>query len=829
MKIALIGPELEENLALRYLHAALVSAGHDSRIFDFHTDSQITSIVAAILAYNPHCIGMSMVFTSRAREYVTLAQTLRRKGYLGHITAGGHFASFHCDTLLKEFPEFNTIVHGEAEITLVNLVSNLDRPERVDGISYRNSDNAIASTPLRAHTVTLDDLAYPTRTAPFHTFLGLPIANMLGSRGCFGNCNFCSINAWYRRNKGKRFRQRTVADIVEEMAGLYHDHQVRIFNFHDDNFFLPRHTDNLQRFEEIRQGLTRNHMPKIALQIKARPDSITPAIVDSLKAIGLFRIFLGVESNAVAGLKTLGRNITRQCNHEALAILQAKKIHTTFNLLMFEPNMTPDDFEDNIDMVRTHSAYPINFGRVEVYTGTPLEKQLRAENRLLGDYFGYTYKIKDPRMQQAFEIFMTVFNGRNFEAEAMNLQAMRLDYYHQLLRHFYPRALTRSMTAHKTALIRELNCNSAMLLNEIKEFVLGGAQHLQAVEEKAAALLQWRESYDRQTRHCFSEAIAAIEQAALTRHSASEHGLRKTAVASAAVLVLAAAQCDNPFSNDWHTSEMIATPTDSIDALLSRTPFLPQPTADAIGSIVDEQHRDEIFTITRRYRQSSTEFRLEMIVEAGGGVSAFRLKTPAGSDSAAMANELGSILRQWTFPVVTTEGKCSLIIAVRSELFPASAIRRDTIEWQYCEMIATPVDHPIEWQYCEMIATPVDHPVAPVYVYLTDLLWNDSLWAAYPAFDSMTTAGVEQSIRTQYGAAIDSIATRFALNTGALNLDAIFDAMGKVRMFRVQPGSGAMSAECELAINRVVRPIQIQALRVKGISCKCTVNLLSSQ
>jgi hypothetical protein len=93
----------------------------------------------------------------------------------------------------------------------------------------------------------------------------------------------------------------------------------------------------------------------------------------------------------------------------------------------------------------------------------------------------------------------------------------------------------------------------------------------------------------------------------------------------------------------------------------------------------------------------------------------------------------------------------------------------------------------------------------------------------------MTTAGVEQSIRTQYGAAIDSIATRFALNTGALNLDAIFDAMGKVRMFRVQPGSGAMSAECELAINRVVRPIQIQALRVKGISCKCTVNLLSSQ
>jgi coproporphyrinogen III oxidase-like Fe-S oxidoreductase len=95
------------------------------------------------------------------------------------------------------------------------------------------------------------------------------------------------------------------------MAVLYHEHGVRIFNFHDDNFFLPSREDNLRRFAALRSLLDEQGVGRIAIQVKARPDSIDEEVVRSLLDLGLFRVFLGVESNAVAGLRTLGRGIWR--------------------------------------------------------------------------------------------------------------------------------------------------------------------------------------------------------------------------------------------------------------------------------------------------------------------------------------------------------------------------------------------------------------------------------------------------------------------------------------------------------------------------------------
>jgi len=46
-----------------------------------------------------------MVFTGRGREFCHLAQALRRGGYQGHLIAGGPFASFNCERLLRDYPE----------------------------------------------------------------------------------------------------------------------------------------------------------------------------------------------------------------------------------------------------------------------------------------------------------------------------------------------------------------------------------------------------------------------------------------------------------------------------------------------------------------------------------------------------------------------------------------------------------------------------------------------------------------------------------------------------------------------------------------------------
>ena len=187
----------------------------------------------------------------------------------------------------------------------------------MQGISYRQG-GAATTTQRRAAPEDLDLLPWPSRTRHFHNYLGLRICDLLSSRGCFANCHFCSISAWHRKMGGPRLRQRSVEDIAAEMAYLYHQCGVRLFNFHDDNFFLPSRQANIERFTALGERLREAGLKRIGIQIKARPDSVDGQMIDLLKGLGLYRVFLGVESNAVAGLKrsaagSAASGTTRRC------------------------------------------------------------------------------------------------------------------------------------------------------------------------------------------------------------------------------------------------------------------------------------------------------------------------------------------------------------------------------------------------------------------------------------------------------------------------------------------------------------------------------------
>lgn len=543
MKIALVGPELEENLALRYIHASLSRAGHDVRIFDFHAPEQAAPLAAEIALWRPEIVGLSMVFTARAGEYLDLAAGLRQRGFAGHITAGGHFASFHATQLLAEFPALDSVLHGEGEAAMIDLAKKLSCSMDVLGITVRGQDGKNVETPPRPPLDDLDKLPWPSRSLQPQNYLGLPIANVLAGRGCFGNCHFCSINAWHRKMGGKRFRQRSLEDLSAELAWLYHDRGIRIFNFHDDNFFLPRRSDNLRRFGRLKALLDKAGVGRIAIQIKARPDSIDPEIVAALKELGLFRVFLGVESNAVNGLKALGRGIERKQNRAALDALLAAELHVTFNLLMFEPDCSLDDLRQNVDFMRAYRQVPLNFCRVEVYSGTELERRLRGQGRLEGDYFGYNYRIADDRSQLAYEIFRAVFSPRNFLTSGMNLRAMAVDYNLQILRHFFGPAARPALVRQAKGFIGRLNDNNVRLLGEILDFVRrdrhGGTD---AFIDKLTAR---RVGFDAKAAGQVEALLLKMNMAA--RGQLPTSGLSKAATAAAAVLLvgsLGSTACD---------------------------------------------------------------------------------------------------------------------------------------------------------------------------------------------------------------------------------------------------------------------------------------------
>ena len=155
MRVSLIGAELEENLGLRYIAAALEQAGHDISIIPFASEHDAGPVVSRVTELRPDIAGLSMVFTGRGREFCRLARALREGGYRGHLIGGGHFASFNCRQLLCDYPEFDSIALGEGEELMCRLAGNLESPENVPGLCYRRPDGSLTNQTGKIYRLTL--------------------------------------------------------------------------------------------------------------------------------------------------------------------------------------------------------------------------------------------------------------------------------------------------------------------------------------------------------------------------------------------------------------------------------------------------------------------------------------------------------------------------------------------------------------------------------------------------------------------------------------------------------------------------------------------------
>lgn len=442
--IALIGPELEENLGIRYISSALRTAGFSTAIIPFNKGADLSLVLTTITSAEepPLMVAISLSFQARAMDCLALILALRENGYQGHITSGGHFGYFCRKELLSDFKELDSICCGESEEVIVDLAQAIASNQPyffISGLCCRSPDGSIIDNPPRP-APDIANLPWPDRVGNRASCLGHNIAAIVGGRGCYGNCAFCCIAAWHRINSAnKPFRLRTVEDIADEMIWLYHEHTIEIFIFHDDNFFLPDKKENIKRISTLASLLKQNGIDRFATMVKARPTDITPEILSVMKeSFGLYRLFLGVENDSSQGLTTLGRGVSQIQNHKAMDLLVNSNIYTCFNLLMFEPDATIESLTTNLNFIKRYGCNPFFFGRVELYAGTPLLKRMQRENLATGNYLSWNYQLRDPAAQRAFEYYMHSFYDRNFSPDSPVLSLMTAKHDIEICRIFHP-------------------------------------------------------------------------------------------------------------------------------------------------------------------------------------------------------------------------------------------------------------------------------------------------------------------------------------------------------------------------------------------------------
>jgi hypothetical protein len=443
---------------------------------------------------------LSIIFQYRAPEFLRLAAKLRHTLPDVHITMGGHFPTFTAGELLRDYAFIDTVVRGEGEFTLLELVQKVDRPEMwgdIQGLSFRRA-RELVDNPPRPLITDLDTLPFPARdTAPKH-HLGVGYSPIVGSRGCYRNCAFCSIHSFYSSSRGKAQRFRSVPDLVDEMEMLYQRFGVRFFVFNDDEWF-PAGEARYARVAALGGELKERDL-RLIMSIKCRADDVERDLFRHLLEMGVVRAYVGVESGSDHSLQTLNKHTTVAQNRRALEVLHEVGMLADFGLIIFDPDSTVDDIRANLNFLYEMGGAgqaPLSFGRMEVYAGTPILDRLHSEGRLVGNYLAWNYTIADPRVEMVWRLMIAAMRHRQYDNQGLAKQCSIAYYELMIYKHLHVDRYDPALGESLRDIVARVNNHSLSALGEMLDFCLQNDIHDSAlVNDFAAAWASRVNSFD---------------------------------------------------------------------------------------------------------------------------------------------------------------------------------------------------------------------------------------------------------------------------------------------------------------------------------------------
>ncbi len=420
MQAVLINPphvlredEQELNLATAYLTGAIRAAGYQAAIIDASLcNLSLKTVVAQVMQVRPALVGITLWAHRMLPEVAALIQSLRAAGFVGHISIGGHTPTFAYADLLSAWPGLDSIVLGEGERTVVELLAALlDGGEwrEVPGVAFRDALGQVQTSSPREPVTDLDDLPLPAWDMVPELLNRGHFISLATSRGCYGRCTFCSISSFYRSNCSKPWRGHSPKRVLQEMELLIETYGVDRIGFRDDNFMGPG-ANGRERAQEIARVIIDKGW-NVDFYISCRSNDVDRETFNLLKQAGLKRVFLGIESGQQDVLDYFNKLTTVEQNQAALELLQELDVPVTIGFIMFTPHTSWREFTANVDYLMksfgtaSKLMESINdlFNALEIYPGTELVNLLAKEGNLQGSVLdGYSYRFLDWRVRLAY-------------------------------------------------------------------------------------------------------------------------------------------------------------------------------------------------------------------------------------------------------------------------------------------------------------------------------------------------------------------------------------------------------------------------------------------
>lgn len=368
--------ELYPSLGILTLAAWLRHHGVRVEISDLTFARDVTPVSRQLRRFRPHLVGVHTKTLTMPRA-IEIAALARSEGVAA--LAGGPDAATRPDRYLEA--GFDAVVPSEGEATLVDVAHRVRNGQSLQGCPgtiVRAAHRSVRG-PARPFLRSLDELPLPAwdlidmeaYLSNWQQRTGQRRAAVLTSRGCPFDCSWCSKPTF-----GRTFRQQSVGRVLAELEALHRQYRVDYVRFCDDVFGVDRHW-----LEELLRRMTEEG-PHLEFECLARVDLLRPDLLDRMKAAGLQRVYLGVESGSQKMLDAMSRGTRLSQIERVAASLRRHEVRQFWFLMLGYPGETLEDIEATLELFRRFSPEEYSVSIAVPVPGTRFYDTVK--DRLLG-------------------------------------------------------------------------------------------------------------------------------------------------------------------------------------------------------------------------------------------------------------------------------------------------------------------------------------------------------------------------------------------------------------------------------------------------------------
>jgi len=380
-------------LGLLYIGAVLEKEGIEVEIVPADVlKMSWRDIEGKIRRDRPDVVGVTSTTENRFQSFELVR--LAKKAHPSVLTVmGGPHASMAAEDAVTHIPELDVVVRGEGEETTLDLCRALERGKgengvgHIAGITHRVNGRVVSNRP-RSPIFNLDGLPFPAfHLVPFEKYNfridvpgegPLPAVNIMTSRGCPFNCNFCATPI----NWGRAVRTRSPLNVIQEIEARIERYGSRVIHFYDDTFNL-----SVKRMEDISNLILERKLP-VFWQCEIRIDLMTKPLLAKMREAGLFYVSFGVEAGSERVRSSIvNKQVKLKDFHNIVAWCKELGIVPNGFFIFSHPTETWEEAQETIRLIEQYKdEVEASVAILHVYPGTPLEGTAKEIGLLPADF-----------------------------------------------------------------------------------------------------------------------------------------------------------------------------------------------------------------------------------------------------------------------------------------------------------------------------------------------------------------------------------------------------------------------------------------------------------